>query len=174
MSWQDRDYNREESSASAGPRFSFGSGMGMTPVVLWLLILNIAIFLVDMVMGHWMRLRTQWTPYALGAFSIDRAIFHGQVWRFITYEFLHSGPGHVLFNMITLYFFGPIMEQHWRGRKFLAFYLLCGLVGAAVYTAMAFGGVLGVSQAADSSATPSTASRTARTTGSTSWCKTRK
>jgi MFS family permease len=39
-----------------------------------------------------------------------------------------------LFNCIGLYFFGPWMERWWGSIKFLGFYLLCGIAGAAFFT----------------------------------------
>jgi membrane associated rhomboid family serine protease len=45
--------------------------------------------------------------------------------------FLHGGFTHILFNMIALYFFGGILENYWGAKRFLNFYLFCG-IGAAV------------------------------------------
>src|SRR6185503_5686995 len=41
--------------------------------------------------------------------------------------------GHLFFNMLGLYFFGPFIERYLGSRRFLAFYLLCGIAGAAMY-----------------------------------------
>ena len=46
---------------------------------------------------------------------------------------VHGGLGHLVFNMLALYFFGPLVEAYLRGRQFVAFYLLCGVGGAAFY-----------------------------------------
>lgn len=54
-------------------------------------------------------------------------------WQFITYMFLHD-PGsffHILFNMFALWMFGSTLENLWGSKRFLIFYLVCG-VGAAV------------------------------------------
>ena len=51
-----------------------------------------------------------------------------QVWQLITYQFLHGGFSHILFNMIGLWMFGIEIEHIWGSRKFLYFYLLCGLI----------------------------------------------
>jgi membrane associated rhomboid family serine protease len=77
-----------------------------------------------------------------GAFAIRSALMEGRIWEFITFQFLHASVGHVLFNMIGLYFFGPWMERWWGSRRFLVFYLLCGVGGAAFYTLLALVGVL--------------------------------
>lgn len=56
-----------------------------------------------------------------------------QVWRFITFQFLHADINHILFNMLTLYFFGGMVEQYLGRKRYLAFYLLCGICGALMY-----------------------------------------
>ena len=70
---------------------------------------------------------------AIGHFSTVKAFTHIEVWRFITFQFLHANVTHILFNMIGLYFFGPLVERYLGGRLFLAFYLVCGIFGAFVY-----------------------------------------
>jgi membrane associated rhomboid family serine protease len=107
----------------------------ITPVVKWLLLANIAIFLGDMLIFE-QRL-VKW-----GAFSIQSALLHGKVWEFLTFQFLHGSVLHVLFNSVGLYFFGPWMERWWGSRKFLVFYLWCGAGGAAFYTLLWGLGVL--------------------------------
>ena len=68
-----------------------------------------------------------------GHFSEVMAIYNMQFWRFITFQFLHVNFDHLLFNMITLYFFGPAVERYLTSRQFLPFYLLCGMGGAGMY-----------------------------------------
>lgn len=70
---------------------------------------------------------------AIGHFSTTAAFTHIEVWRFITFQFLHANIIHILFNMIGLYFFGPLVERYLGGRLFLAFYLVCGVFGAFVF-----------------------------------------
>ena len=63
-----------------------------------------------------------------------------EVWRFISFQFLHANFTHLLFNMIGLYFFGSLVEQYLGGKRYLAFYLLCGMAGAASYLLLNFTG----------------------------------
>jgi len=102
----------------------------LTPVVKWLLILNAGIFIVDIFMGH--------PLIRFGAFAVQSAVFELRFWEFLTFQFLHASLGHVLFNSIGIYFFGPWMERWWGSRKFLIFYLLCGMAGAAFFTLLLF------------------------------------
>src|SRR5207249_11311719 len=59
-----------------------------------------------------------------------------QPWTFVTYMFLHGGPLHLAFNLLALFVFGPDVEERMGGRSFLAYYLLCGLGGAALSFAL--------------------------------------
>ena len=52
-------------------------------------------------------------------------------WQLISYQFMHGGLMHIFFNMFALYMFGVELENLWGSRKFLIYYLLCG-VGAGV------------------------------------------
>jgi len=51
--------------------------------------------------------------------------------QLITYMFLHGGFDHILFNMIALWMFGSMLENHWGAKRFLQFYLITG-VGAGL------------------------------------------
>ena len=53
-----------------------------------------------------------------------------RIWQPLTYMFLHDGFGHIFCNMFAVWMFGRVMEVEWGSKRFLIFYLLCGL-GAA-------------------------------------------
>jgi membrane associated rhomboid family serine protease len=53
------------------------------------------------------------------------------VWQLVTYQFMHAGFSHILFNMFMLWMFGMEIENIMGSKKFLIFYLLCG-VGAGL------------------------------------------
>lgn len=65
-----------------------------------------------------------------------------EFWCFFGYQFLHADIMHLAFNMFGLYMFGPIVEERLRRKRFLAFYLLCGLFGALLYMLLNAGGIL--------------------------------
>jgi membrane associated rhomboid family serine protease len=48
-------------------------------------------------------------------------------YQIATHMFMHGSIGHILFNMLTLYFFGSTVEMVWGPQRFLTFYLLCGI-----------------------------------------------
>lgn len=127
MGLAERDYQR---------RHPDGGGFlsQLTPVVKWLLLANIGVYFIDMFVGH---------PFLrFGTFAIRSALFEFRLWEFATFQFLHGSLGHLLFNMIGLYFFGPWMERWWGSRKFLWFYLLCGAAGAVFFTLLTFLNIL--------------------------------
>jgi len=135
MGYADRDYHRR----MPGPQPSRFEGV---PAVKWLLIVNVAVFVLELF------LRPQLPPGVppgfqapswlgeLGHYSIASALHHFQVWRFVTFQFLHANFGHVFMNMLVLFFFGPLVERWWGSRAFLGFYLAGGVCGALFYTVL--------------------------------------
>lgn len=85
--------------------------------------------------------------YVLGKFGIDLADYLGlhywrshyyHFWQFFTHMFMHGSYDnvnltitHLFFNMFALWMFGSILENVWGPKKFLTFYLICG-IGAAI------------------------------------------
>ncbi|HXG09321.1 MAG TPA: rhomboid family intramembrane serine protease [Gemmataceae bacterium] len=70
------------------------------------------------------------------AFVLDpEAVLHGQVWRLLTYAFLHDTLSlwHLVFNMLFLWWFGSEVEELYGKREFLAFYLASAVVGGLVF-----------------------------------------
>ena len=87
--------------------------------------------------------------YVFGYFSTSTALvtldkyvgLRGfEFWRFITFQFLHANIWHLMFNMMGLYFFGSLVEQYLGSKRYLAFYLLCGIMGACTYLLLNFAG----------------------------------
>lgn len=95
------------------------------PITKNLIIINIIMFLASQVMLNY-------------GIDLDRALglhfFKASdfaVYQLVTYMFMHGGWSHIFFNMFSLWMFGRTMETVWGPRRFLAFFLLCG-VGAGV------------------------------------------
>jgi membrane associated rhomboid family serine protease len=97
--------------------------MPLTPWVRRLLIANVVMFLVTRVVPI-----VDMRPLVLYP-----TLIHRYPWTLFTYMFLHGGLGHVFFNMLALYFFGPRLEMRLGGRDFLTLYFLSG-VGGAVFS----------------------------------------
>lgn len=101
--------------------------MNITPVVKQLLIINILFFI-----------GSYFVPVAYDFFSLyypEKDSFKG--WQLITHMFMHApfpNVAHILFNMFALYSFGSALEHFWGGKKFLFFYISCGLGAALLHT----------------------------------------
>ncbi|MGD8698178.1 MAG: rhomboid family intramembrane serine protease [Gemmatimonadales bacterium] len=74
-----------------------------------------------------------WPPNVLfNALSLIPAGIVARPWTIITYMFLHGGFGHLFFNMLALFFFGPRLEARLGGRHFLGLYFAAGITGAVL------------------------------------------
>ncbi|QSQ28733.1 rhomboid family intramembrane serine protease [Xanthomonas translucens] len=95
----------------------------LPPVTQALLIGNVAVFLLQLLLGD-----DSFAPFMLWPISNFDAFSPGQnfqIWQLLTYGFLHGGFSHLLFNMLALYMFGGPLEQTWGNKRFLTYYLVC-------------------------------------------------
>src|SRR5262245_20762792 len=93
----------------------------LTPWVKRLLVANVVVHVLVQLAGP--------LVYQIGAYV--PALVLQRPWTAFTYMFLHApGLQHLLFNMLSLYFFGPRLEERLGGRDFLWLYVLGGLGGA--------------------------------------------
>lgn len=91
-----------------------------------LIIINIIVFVL-MLLPNCTDFFTRW--FAL--FYPSSRLF--RFWQPITYMFVHGGFWHILFNMYTLFIFGSVVERMIGERKYLLFYLICGVGAAACH-----------------------------------------
>lgn len=104
----------------------------LPPVTRLLLIANVAVFLLQFVLGD---LLIIW--FALWPFNTPAAYGTGFMpWQVLTYGFLHGGLVHIGFNMLALYMFGGQIEQVFGPRRFLIYYLGCVFSAALAQLAM--------------------------------------
>jgi membrane associated rhomboid family serine protease len=109
------------------------------PVVTWgLIALNVAILLYEVGASQLALDRI------IDSFSLTPAAFIGDTaargWvpaflTIITYQFFHADIAHVVGNMIFLWVFGDDIERVLGRGRYLAFYLLCGVIGGLVFVA---------------------------------------
>lgn len=69
-----------------------------------------------------------WPRATLYLAMIPSLVLHGWVWQFLTYMFVHGSFSHLLFNMLSLYIFGSMVERRIGSKEFLLFYLLTGIL----------------------------------------------
>jgi membrane associated rhomboid family serine protease len=109
-------------------QFKFRPVSGVPFVVMNLIILNVIFFVAKFLAASSQGLDL---IDVLGLYHPLSPNFHW--YQFATSMFMHASLMHLLFNMLGLYFFGRMLENVWGARRFLIFYLVCGLGASAIY-----------------------------------------
>src|SRR3989344_5700244 len=104
-------------------------------VVLPLILLNIAVFIVEIVLGG----------KFIDSFILTPDIF-SRPWILLTHMFLHANVNHIILNMYTLLIFGPLLEQRIGAKRFLFVYLASGII-AGILSSFFYQRALGASAA---------------------------
>ncbi|MEO8823659.1 MAG: rhomboid family intramembrane serine protease [Ginsengibacter sp.] len=136
---------------------SYRPSQSSTPVVLNLIIINAIVFVAQLVFDKTGLDITGgnslgWLTSRIGLWGIGTGLF--EPYQLVTHMFAHGGFFHILFNMYALWLFGSSLERMWGPKKFLIFYLVCGLaagvtemylvpVGIAIGASGAIMGLLG-------------------------------
>lgn len=121
MGIADRDYRDRTPSGGLSLR-----GLSATK---WLIIINCVVFFLQA-----LTYKGSVDPFTYyGHFSTKTVFNQLEVYRLVTFQFLHGGITHLFFNMFGLYIFGPIIEDSLGKKKYLALYLVCGIFGGLLY-----------------------------------------
>lgn len=105
-------------------RENFKQYITLYPIVSSIIALNLFIYLLTLIPGFGQEL-----IYA--GMSVNGLIAAGEWWRVVTSMFIHAGFTHVLFNMFSLFLFGPELEKIAGKMRFLTIYFLAGIFGIA-------------------------------------------
>ena len=117
----DRDYMRQPSSHEwAGRRLS---------LTVLLVMLNVVFFVIEWIAASNPHNGLFIQNYL--ALSLD-GLKHGFVWQLLTFQFLHAGIWHLLFNCLAIFFFGRAVETLLGRGRFLTLYLASGVLGGVV------------------------------------------
>lgn len=100
-----------------------------SPVTIFVLALTTLVFIAMQVIYFGNATSNQAIFNTGGMYGAYVSLFPSQLWRLVTPIFVHIGWEHFFFNALTLYFVGQIAEQIWGHHKFLALYVLSGIVG---------------------------------------------
>jgi membrane associated rhomboid family serine protease len=119
MGWQDRAYNQD---GGTGLRFGF---VPPTQMALGLIIACIAVFILEQFAGGFL--------FRHFALSFDHGSPLVELWKFVSYQYLHDGAIHIFWNVLGIYFFVPPLERLWGPKRTFAFYTAGGIVGGAIY-----------------------------------------
>lgn len=96
------------------------------PVTYALIAINVVVFAIMMVYD---RTLSYPTLVDFGA-KVNFRIVDGLLWHLITPMFLHGGIAHLAFNSLALYYVGPLVERFYGPKRYLAFYLLIGIIAS--------------------------------------------
>lgn len=128
MGIYDRPYATEPDPRGRG-------GFRMLSVNNWLIIINTAIFVLQAIWPaflQWSRVNGHFSTFYIFGHT-PKGYIYLEVWRLITFQFLHGGVSHLFFNMLGLWVFGGIVEEYLGRKKYAAFYLVCGVFGGLTY-----------------------------------------
>lgn len=105
-------------------RENFKQYIKLYPIVSSIIAINLIVFIITLIPGIG-------KDILYAGMSVNAFIAAGEWWRVITSMFLHSGFAHVLFNMFSLFLFGPELEKIAGKMRFLTIYFLAGIFGVA-------------------------------------------
>lgn len=111
----------------------------LTPAVKTILMVNVAVFLAMSILDLAKSGFFENVALLLAQYPPD--LVHGQLWRPLTYMFVHGDVFHLLFNMLILFFFAGELESRWGTRYFTTFYLVSGAGAALIQTALYYLGI---------------------------------
>jgi membrane associated rhomboid family serine protease len=89
-----------------------------------LIVVTVAVYFIQILVPAveaWLALTPRWV--------VERLF----VWQLFTYMFLHGDFWHLFFNLIVLYFIGNMVESAWGSKRFLRYYVICGIGGALMH-----------------------------------------
>jgi membrane associated rhomboid family serine protease len=106
--------------------FRMGRSQVIPPVIKNLIIINVIVFLIQLTFE---RAGSSFMEDFFALHDIRSTFFKPH--QIVSYMFLHGGFSHIFWNMLILWMFGSILENYWGPKRFLTFYIVCG-IGAAL------------------------------------------
>jgi membrane associated rhomboid family serine protease len=123
---EDREYMRRPDSG----------GRLVISATLWLIIINVAVFVCSEVLRV---SKPELFGRSLEFLALSKAgLLKGFVWQLFTFQFLHAGLGHLAFNMLGLFFFGRPLEDYIGKKRFLILYFAAGTMGGLLQALLGF------------------------------------
>ncbi|MBI5370795.1 MAG: rhomboid family intramembrane serine protease [Sphingobacteriales bacterium] len=130
--------------------FRFTRPESFPPIVKNLIIINVLVYTAQILLENQFAITEKFMlwplmPEKLHALLVESGYLDAsqrfQPYQVVTHMFSHTPPPgffHILFNMFTLWMFGRVLENVWGGKRFLLFYLVCGLGAAALHLGMQY------------------------------------
>ena len=127
MGVYNRDYMRDDSGSKSG---GLMGGPAQWSVIIWLLVINGAVFLVQHLLFPAKGASGQFVVY--GGVSWNE-LMEGKVWLLLTQMFVHADAIHLLFNGVGIYFIGKTLVKLVTTKQFLAIYIGSGVLGGIAF-----------------------------------------
>jgi len=107
----------------------FGGFSFFPPVIKYLMIINGVVYLLQIFLGQFDFTDDFGTleTFMIKYFALMPIGEGFKLWQMITFQFMHGNFSHILFNMLYMWMFGTELENLWGSRKFLIYYLTCGI-----------------------------------------------
>jgi Uncharacterized membrane protein (homolog of Drosophila rhomboid) len=105
---------------------NMGGAFRTPPVVQNLIIINVLVFMAQTILPFGKEITHYGALYYWGSPN-----FH--IWQYLTHMFLHGGMWHIFFNMFSLWMFGRTLEYDLGSKRFLIFYMVCGIGAGILY-----------------------------------------
>jgi len=106
----------------------------LTDVVKHLLIINVIMFVAFHLLFN---------QYREQVFLFFPGSEYFKPYQLVTHMFMHGSESHILFNMLSLFFLGPMVEQNLGSKRFLIFYLICGFAAMMLHIGLGYFGLIG-------------------------------
>lgn len=106
--------------------FKYYKPNNFPPIVKNLIIINVLVWIAQKMLDEKYNLTDKLALYPIGSEEF-------QPYQIATHMFAHGPLYHILFNMFGLWMFGKILENVWGAKRFLLFYLICGVGAAAAH-----------------------------------------
>lgn len=103
------------------------------PVVKNLIIINVLVFLAQLTFQN---SRTVNLENLFALHDVHSVFFKPH--QLVTHLFMHGGYEHIFFNMFALWMFGRELENSWGPKRFLIFYIVCGLGAALLHLSVLY------------------------------------
>jgi membrane associated rhomboid family serine protease len=118
----------------------------LTPITKAILIANVVVFVLQLIIGLPSQPESPPARLFYAVFMLNQVGLQNLfLWQPITHMFLHMGPLHILFNMLCLFFAGPMVERRVGPWHYLVIYFLGGIFGGLLQILVANGNLLGAS-----------------------------
>lgn len=127
--------------------FRFTRPAGFPPIIKNLIIINVLVWIAQLIYDKQEGVLTMWLTGKIALWPISHPEF--SPYQVATHMFAHSSYNwdgqqssvvfiHILFNMLGLFMFGRILENVWGPKRFLFFYLVCGVGAAAAHLSVQY------------------------------------